>query len=130
MLIVIAVLAVWCVVAIHRRSPRHVYVADDIALVIVDRTIAGTGPDGEAVNVRGTATDAIGRGEGGVCLAVHHRQPVRNRGPGAVPEIPAALHRQPHTPNRTPRGGAGSPGFVRTNPGHRAVTCTPVLLSR
>ncbi|MFL0460377.1 YybH family protein [Kytococcus sedentarius] len=46
-------------------NPLHVYVADDIALLIVDWTIAGTGPDGQAVNVQGTATDVARRGGDG-----------------------------------------------------------------
>ncbi|WP_309082329.1 DUF4440 domain-containing protein [Zhihengliuella sp.] len=45
--------------------PRHVYVADDIALLIVDWTIAGTAPDGEQVDIRGTATDVARRGVDG-----------------------------------------------------------------
>lgn len=47
-------------------KPRHVYVADDIALLIVDWTIAGTSPDGEQVRVEGTATDVARRGEDGI----------------------------------------------------------------
>ncbi|MGN6036660.1 YybH family protein [Brevibacterium casei] len=47
-------------------KPRHVYVADDIALLIVDWTIAGTGPDGQEINVQGTATDVARRGEDGI----------------------------------------------------------------
>lgn len=46
-------------------KPRHVYVADDIALLIVDWTIAGTTSDGEEVNIRGTATDVARRGDDG-----------------------------------------------------------------
>ncbi|MFF2652636.1 YybH family protein [Streptomyces sp. NPDC058045] len=46
-------------------EPRHVYVADDIALLIVDWTIAGTTPDGEEVDIRGTATDVARRGADG-----------------------------------------------------------------
>lgn len=45
--------------------PRHVYVADDIALLIVDWTISGTGPDGTPVRLRGTATDVARRGPQG-----------------------------------------------------------------
>lgn len=47
-------------------KPRHVYVADDIALLIVDWTIACTTPGGEAVNIQGTATDVARRGDDGV----------------------------------------------------------------
>jgi ketosteroid isomerase-like protein len=45
--------------------PRHTYVAEDIALLIVDWTIDGTGPDGEHVHVEGTATDVVRRGRDG-----------------------------------------------------------------
>jgi ketosteroid isomerase-like protein len=47
-------------------EPRHVYVADDIALLIVDWTISGTAPDGEQVDLRGTATDVARRGPDGI----------------------------------------------------------------
>lgn len=46
--------------------PRHVYVAGDIALLIVDWAITGTSPDGEPINIQGTATDVVRRGEDGV----------------------------------------------------------------
>lgn len=45
--------------------PRHVYVARDIALLIVDWAIEGTGPDGAPVRLRGTATDVARRGPEG-----------------------------------------------------------------
>lgn len=45
--------------------PRHVYVADDIALLIVDWSISGTGPDGAHIDVRATATDVARRGPDG-----------------------------------------------------------------
>jgi len=45
--------------------PRHIYVADDIALLIVDWAIDGTGPDGEHVDINGTATDVARRGADG-----------------------------------------------------------------
>jgi len=45
--------------------PRHVYVADDIALLIVDWTIGGTGRDGAPVHLRGTAADVVRRGPEG-----------------------------------------------------------------
>ncbi len=45
--------------------PRHVYVADDIALLIVDWVIDGRDADGGAVHVRGTATDVARRGADG-----------------------------------------------------------------
>jgi ketosteroid isomerase-like protein len=45
--------------------PRHVYVVQDIALMIVDWTIEGTGPDGEPKHIEGTATDVARRGADG-----------------------------------------------------------------
>ncbi|MBV2156492.1 DUF4440 domain-containing protein [Kitasatospora sp. SUK 42] len=45
--------------------PRHTYVADDIALLIVDWTISGTAPDGTDVHLTGTATDVARRGPDG-----------------------------------------------------------------
>ncbi|HEX8518533.1 MAG TPA: DUF4440 domain-containing protein [Pseudonocardia sp.] len=45
--------------------PRHVYVADDVALLVVDWTIDGTGPDGSPVHLAGTATDVARRGADG-----------------------------------------------------------------
>lgn len=46
--------------------PRHTYVADDIALLIVDWAIDGEGPDGEHVHIEGTATDVARRGPDGL----------------------------------------------------------------
>ncbi|NBE50888.1 YybH family protein [Streptomyces boluensis] len=45
--------------------PRHTYVADDIALLIVDWVIEGTAPDGAPVHIEGTATDVARRGPDG-----------------------------------------------------------------
>ncbi|MDT0442872.1 YybH family protein [Streptomyces johnsoniae] len=45
--------------------PRHTYVSGDIALLIVDWVIEGTGPAGEPVHVEGTATDVARRGPDG-----------------------------------------------------------------
>jgi ketosteroid isomerase-like protein len=45
--------------------PRHVYVAGDIALLVVDWSIVGTACGGEQVDVRGTATDVARRGVDG-----------------------------------------------------------------
>jgi ketosteroid isomerase-like protein len=45
--------------------PRHVYSADDIALLIVDWVIDGTDPDGGHVHIEGTATDVARRGADG-----------------------------------------------------------------
>ncbi|MFD0070893.1 YybH family protein [Streptomyces sp. NPDC127166] len=45
--------------------PRHVYRNGDLALLIVDWAIDGTGHDGRAVHVEGTATDVARRGSDG-----------------------------------------------------------------
>lgn len=45
---------------------RHSYVADDIALLIVDWVIDGPGPGGEHVHIEGTATDVARRGPDGL----------------------------------------------------------------
>ncbi|WP_436790539.1 YybH family protein [Yinghuangia sp. YIM S10712] len=45
---------------------RHCYTADDLALLIVDWTIDGTGPDGGHVRIEGTATDVARRGPDGL----------------------------------------------------------------
>jgi len=44
---------------------RHVYVADDIALLIVDWSIQGTSRQGHPVDLRGTAADVARRGTDG-----------------------------------------------------------------
>ncbi|TCJ95712.1 uncharacterized protein (TIGR02246 family) [Nocardia alba] len=44
-----------------RVSPRHTYVAEDIALLIVDWEIDGTSPNGEPIHLSGTATDVARR---------------------------------------------------------------------
>ncbi|MFB7937420.1 YybH family protein [Streptomyces sp. NPDC056049] len=45
--------------------PRQVYVTGDLALLLVDWRIEGTGSDGRPVSVGGTATDVARRGEDG-----------------------------------------------------------------
>ncbi|MEU6424431.1 DUF4440 domain-containing protein [Microbispora sp. NPDC046973] len=45
--------------------PRHVYSTGDIALLIVDWVIDGTGRDGRPVRIEGTATDVARRGQDG-----------------------------------------------------------------
>ncbi|MFF2042513.1 YybH family protein [Kitasatospora sp. NPDC058170] len=45
--------------------PRHTYVVDDTALLIVDWTIDGPGPDGTHLHLEGTATDVARRGPDG-----------------------------------------------------------------
>ena len=44
---------------------RHVFVADDIAQIVVDWSIYGTGPDGEQVHLGGSACDIVRRGADG-----------------------------------------------------------------
>lgn len=46
--------------------PRHTYTAGDLALLIVDWSIEGTGPDGTDVRWAGTATDVARRGADGL----------------------------------------------------------------
>jgi ketosteroid isomerase-like protein len=45
---------------------RHVFVNGDIAQIVVDWSIDGTGPDGEHVHVEGTASDVARRGADGL----------------------------------------------------------------
>lgn len=44
---------------------RDAFVAGDIALLICDWTISGVGPDGEQIEMAGTATDVARRGTDG-----------------------------------------------------------------
>ena len=44
---------------------RHVFVADDIAQIVVDWSIDGTGPDGAEVHLKGSACDIARRGADG-----------------------------------------------------------------
>ena len=45
---------------------RHVFVAGDIAQIVLDWSIDGTGPDGEHVHVEGSASDVVRRGADGL----------------------------------------------------------------
>ena len=45
---------------------RHVFVAGDIAELVLDWSIDGTGPDGEHVHLGGSASDVVHRGADGV----------------------------------------------------------------
>ena len=45
---------------------RHVFVAGDIAQIVVDWSIDGTGPDGKHVHVGGSASDIVRRGADGL----------------------------------------------------------------
>ena len=44
---------------------RHVFVGDDIAQLVVDWSIDGTGPDGKDVHLGGTACDVVRRAADG-----------------------------------------------------------------
>ena len=44
---------------------RHVFVAGDIAQIVLDWSIDGTGPDGEHVHLGGSASDVVRRGADG-----------------------------------------------------------------
>jgi ketosteroid isomerase-like protein len=45
---------------------RHVFVAGDIAEIVLDWSIDGTGPDGEHVHLGGSASDVVRRGADGL----------------------------------------------------------------
>jgi ketosteroid isomerase-like protein len=45
---------------------RHVFVAGDIAQIVLDWSIDGTGPDGEHVHLEGSASDIVRRGADGL----------------------------------------------------------------
>src|SRR5215467_1475377 len=47
-------------------NARHVFVAGDIAEIVVDWSIDGTGPDGKHVHVEGSASDIARRGADGL----------------------------------------------------------------
>ncbi|RCG20909.1 DUF4440 domain-containing protein [Streptomyces diacarni] len=81
--------------------PRHTYVADEVALLIVDWEIDGTGPDGARVHLRGTATDVARRGADG------HWRYVIDRPAGND-----TVQRTPDEPSASPPAGAGSPRAV------------------
>lgn len=44
---------------------RHIFTAGDIAQIILDWSIDGTGPDGKEVHLGGSACDIVRRGEDG-----------------------------------------------------------------
>ncbi|WP_280409340.1 YybH family protein [Nocardia brasiliensis] len=48
-----------------KATLRQVYQADDIALLLIDWTMEGPGPDGRPVTRHGTATDVARRGADG-----------------------------------------------------------------
>src|SRR5262249_28028385 len=45
---------------------RHVFVADNIAQIVLDWSIDGTGPDGKHVHIGGSASDILRRGVDGL----------------------------------------------------------------
>jgi ketosteroid isomerase-like protein len=58
---------------------RHSYVSADIALLIGDFVIHGTGPDGNPVHIEGTATDVARRGANGCWRYVIDNPPGTDR---------------------------------------------------
>ncbi|MDZ5441841.1 DUF4440 domain-containing protein [Micromonospora sp. 4G57] len=48
-----------------KAKARHVFVAGDIAQIVLDWSIDGTGPDGEHVHLEGSASDVVRRGADG-----------------------------------------------------------------
>jgi len=59
---------------------RHSYVSADIALLIGDFVIHGTGPGGEPVHIEGTATDVARCGADGCWRYVIDNPPGTDRG--------------------------------------------------
>jgi ketosteroid isomerase-like protein len=49
-----------------KATARHVFVAGDIAQIVVDWSIEGTGPDGGHVHIAGSASDVVHRGADGL----------------------------------------------------------------
>jgi ketosteroid isomerase-like protein len=49
-----------------KAKTRHVFVAGDIAQIVLDWSIDGTGPDGEHVHFGGSACDVVRRGADGL----------------------------------------------------------------
>jgi ketosteroid isomerase-like protein len=47
-------------------TARHVFVADDIAQIVLDWSLDGTGPDGTHLHIEGTACDIARRGTDGI----------------------------------------------------------------
>ena len=48
-----------------QAKARHVFVADDIAQIVLDWSIDGIGPDGKHVHLEGSASDIVRRGADG-----------------------------------------------------------------
>ena len=49
-----------------KAKARHVFVADNIAQIVLDWSIDGTGPDGKHVHIGGSASDVVRRGADGL----------------------------------------------------------------
>lgn len=49
-----------------KAKARHVFVADDIAQIVLDWSIDGAGPDGKHVHFGGSASDIVRRGADGL----------------------------------------------------------------
>jgi ketosteroid isomerase-like protein len=49
-----------------KAKARHVFVAGDIAQIVLDWSIDGTGPDGKHVHLGGSASDIVRRGADGL----------------------------------------------------------------
>lgn len=49
-----------------QANARHVFTNDNIALIILDWSIDGTGPDGKQVHFHGSASDVLRRGADGI----------------------------------------------------------------
>jgi ketosteroid isomerase-like protein len=48
-----------------KAKARHVFVAGDLAQIVLDWSIDGTGPDGKHVHLEGSASDIVHRGADG-----------------------------------------------------------------
>jgi ketosteroid isomerase-like protein len=49
-----------------KAKARHVFVAGDIAQIVLDWSIDGTGPDGKHAHIAGSASDIVRRGADGL----------------------------------------------------------------
>ncbi|HJP65821.1 MAG TPA: nuclear transport factor 2 family protein [Actinomycetota bacterium] len=49
-----------------KANTRHVFANDDIAMIILDWAVDGTGPDGKHMHFHGTASDVLRRGADGI----------------------------------------------------------------
>ncbi|MEV6555062.1 nuclear transport factor 2 family protein [Nocardia sp. NPDC051756] len=48
-----------------KAALRQAYIANDIALLVIDWSLTGTGPDGREIDLSGTATDVVRRSADG-----------------------------------------------------------------